>query len=323
MGAAFSQSFFLPKPTITEKTCPDQTDRVFLVTGGYAGIGFELCQILYARNAIVYIAGRSQQKASDAIARIRKAAPDSAGRLEFLHMDLTDLATVKAGVQAFLVQQDRLHVLINNAGVMFKGGKEPSYDEKHLITNCVAPCLMYKLLLPTLTKTAASSPTGSVRTIWAGSIAVHVSSPQPGGMEVSDTGKPKHQDEVISYGQSKVGNVFLARTYGHATPQTGVVHASFNPGNLRSELQRHWQGLDMTFMKLLMYPPVYGAYTELWAALSPEITPDKSGSYVYPWGRLGSLPEGVEMSLKDTSAGGLGVAAKFISWCEAQTQPYL
>jgi hypothetical protein len=28
MGAAFSQSFFLPAPTITAETCPDQTDRV-------------------------------------------------------------------------------------------------------------------------------------------------------------------------------------------------------------------------------------------------------------------------------------------------------
>lgn len=134
---------------------------------------------------------------------------------------------------------------------MFKGGKEPRYNDIHITTNCVAPCLLYKLLLPTLTKTAASSPTGSVRAIWAASLAVHVSSPQ-GGMQVDDSGKPKDQDEIMSYGQSKAGNVFLARTYADATPQTGVVHASFNPGNLRSELQRHWQGLDMNIMVSLL-----------------------------------------------------------------------
>jgi retinol dehydrogenase-12 len=131
---------------------------------------------------------------------------------------------------------------------MFKGGKEPRYNEIHMETNCIAPCLLYRLLLPTLTKTAASSPTGSVRAIWAASIAVHVASPKPGGMEIDDIGKPKDQDEISSYGQSKIGNVFLARAYGKVTPQTGIVHAAFNPGNLRSELQRHWQGLDMTIM---------------------------------------------------------------------------
>jgi len=131
---------------------------------------------------------------------------------------------------------------------MLKGGQEPRHNEIHNATNCIGPCLLYNLLLPTLTKTAASSPTGTVRTIWAGSIAVHVSSPRPGGMEVDDTGRPKDQTEILSYGQTKVGNVFLASIYAMATPQTGVVHASFNPGNLRSELQRHWHGLDMTIM---------------------------------------------------------------------------
>lgn len=91
--------------------------QIFLVTGGYAGIGYELCQILYAHNATIYIAGRSQQKASDAISRLQKAAPNSAGRVEFLQMDLNDLATVKSGVQTFLSREDRLHVLVNNAGV--------------------------------------------------------------------------------------------------------------------------------------------------------------------------------------------------------------
>lgn len=131
---------------------------------------------------------------------------------------------------------------------MLKGSNDPRHNEVHIGTNCVGPLLLSKLLLPTLTKTAASSPTGSVRVLWAGSIAVHVSCPQPGGMEVDDTGRPKDMDELPSYGQSKVGNVFLARVLAKTTPDTGVVYASFNPGNLRTDLQRHWHGLDLTFM---------------------------------------------------------------------------
>lgn len=131
---------------------------------------------------------------------------------------------------------------------MLKGSGNPKHNDIHNTTNCVGPCLFYKLLLPTLTKTAASSPTGSVRVIWAASIAVQVNAPKPGGMEVDDTGRPKDTDELSSYGQSKVGNIFLAQHYAKTTPHTGIVHAAFNPGNLSSELQRHWSGLDIAIM---------------------------------------------------------------------------
>jgi hypothetical protein len=67
-----------------------------------------------------------------------------------------------------------------------------------------------------------------------------------------------------------------------------------------------------------VYPAIYGAYTELWAILTPELTPDKSGAYVYPWGRLGSLPDGVEDAMK----GERGVAARFVEWCRKQIEPY-
>lgn len=71
-----------------------------------------------------------------------------------------------------------------------------------------------------------------------------------------------------------------------------------------------------------MYPPINGAYTELWAALTPELTPEKSGAYVYPWGRFGSLPAGLESSMKQESEGGSGVAMRFVDWCHKQTEAF-
>jgi NAD(P)-dependent dehydrogenase (short-subunit alcohol dehydrogenase family) len=131
---------------------------------------------------------------------------------------------------------------------MLKGTNDPQHNEKHISTNCIGPCLLYKLLLPILTKTAATSPTGSVRVAWAGSIAIEVNAAKPGGMVLDDAGKPKDTNELTSYGQSKVGNAFLARHYARFTPQNGIVHACFNPGNLRSNLQRHWHGVDIAIM---------------------------------------------------------------------------
>lgn len=87
------------------------------MTGGYSGVGLELCKILYEHNATVYIAGRSQLKASNAIANIKKALLKSSGRLEFLFIDLMDFSSIKSSVEAFLAQQERLDGLVNNAGV--------------------------------------------------------------------------------------------------------------------------------------------------------------------------------------------------------------
>jgi hypothetical protein len=55
--------FYPPAPAFTEKDVPDQTGRIFMVTGGNAGIGFELCKMLYGTGATIYIASRSKVKA--------------------------------------------------------------------------------------------------------------------------------------------------------------------------------------------------------------------------------------------------------------------
>lgn len=87
------------------------------MTGGYNGIGLELCRILYDRNATIYVAGRSQSKATVAISNIKGDSPRSSGRLEFLSIDLMDSSTIQSSIETFLAQEERLDVLVNNAGV--------------------------------------------------------------------------------------------------------------------------------------------------------------------------------------------------------------
>jgi len=294
------------------------------VTGGYAGVGLELCKILYAKNAIVYIGGRSASKAEKAISDIKEASPKSSGRLEFLYFDLSNLSTIKPAVQSFTSKQERLDVLVNNAGVMYppKGSTDAQGHDLQVGTNCLGHYLLYQLLLPLLTKTASSSPTASVRVAWAASIAVHVAAPSQ-GIIINNDGCPKDLGVATNYSQTKVGNVFLARECAKSTPQTGVVHVAFNPGNLRTELQRHWTGVGAFITdKMVVYTPVLGAYTELWAALSHEVTPDKSGAYIYPWGRFGSLPAGIENSMKEESGAGNKIGSKFVEWCGKQIEAF-
>lgn len=126
-----------------------------------------------------------------------------------------------------------------------EGSTDSQGNDLQVGTNCLGPYLLYQLLLPLLTKTATSSPTASVRVTWAASVAVHIDCPQPHGMIVDEDGCPKDQGVSSNYGQTKAGNVFLAREFAKSTLQTGVVHVAFNPGNLRTELQRHWTGVAL------------------------------------------------------------------------------
>ncbi|KAK4992237.1 short-chain alcohol dehydrogenase [Elasticomyces elasticus] len=323
----FYQCFFIPKPSLTEKNLSDQGGRVFIVTGAYAGVGLELASTLYSRNGTVYVAGRSKDKGNAAIESIKSKYPESKGRLEFHHVDLADLATIKRSAQEFMKKEDRLDVLTNNAGVMVPpaGSKSAQGYELQMATNCLGPYLFTTSLLPLLQKTAASSPPGTVRVTWAGSLGVDVYSPFRGGLDFDDaTAHPKtHRLQETNYGQSKVGNVFLATEFSRRYARSGIISNAWNPGNLKSELQRHSNWLKVVGTSWLLYPPVLGAYTELWAGWSEEAgRQENNGRYIVPWGRFGSFRDDIVRSLRSERDGGNGKAERFWEWCEKESKEF-
>lgn len=66
-----------------------------------------------------------------------------------------------------------------------------------------------------------------------------------------------------------------------------------------------------------------GAYTELWAGLSPEVTLEKAGSFVYPFGRFGKIRPDWANAIKPVSEGGNGTTQKFWEWSEEQVSKYM
>lgn len=129
------------QPQFTEKDIPDLTGRVIIVTGGErthfclqwhsktnllpgnSGIGFETALHLALHNARVYIGSRSEERVTQAIDEMRRAAGEKQLDLQFLQIDLKDLKSVKSAAAAFKAREPRLDVLINNAGVCV-----PSFD---------------------------------------------------------------------------------------------------------------------------------------------------------------------------------------------------
>ncbi|KAI1046131.1 hypothetical protein LB505_008915 [Fusarium chuoi] len=79
---ALSQAF-PPKPKFTETNVPDLTGKVTIVTGANTGVGREIAQVLYSKNATVWVAARSTEKGEAAIEGIKKQHPESNNNWDF------------------------------------------------------------------------------------------------------------------------------------------------------------------------------------------------------------------------------------------------
>ncbi|KAF1840309.1 short-chain dehydrogenase [Cucurbitaria berberidis CBS 394.84] len=322
MGNQISQAY-PPAAKFTETSLGDLKGKVYIVTGANAGVGKELARILYSRNGTVYVGARNSEKAKAAIAWIKESHPTAQGALHYLHLDLNDLEGIKPSVEEFLSKEKRLDVLFNNAGVMVppQGSKTKQGYELQLGTNCVAPFLFTKLLTPLLAQTVKSSPAGSVRVIWVSSSAAHLGAPT-GGVDLQNL--DYHVDKWASqkYAVSKGGNVLHAVEFQRRYKQDGIVSVSLNPGNLASDLQRHISPLQAFFVSLMVYPAVNGAYTELFAGLSPDVASIKQNEWVIPFGRICPLRKDLAQAGLLEEDGGSGIAKKFWEWTEEQVARY-
>ena len=324
MGLAFSQ-MFPPRPTLTEHNLPSQKGKVFIVTGGASGVGYELATILYQAGGKVYIAGRSEANARKSIEEIKNSIGSTsfAGQLEYLPLELDDLSTIKSSAEAFRSKEPRLDVLWNNAGVSTPplGSVSKQGYELQLGTNCLGPFLFTQLLLPSLQAASQASPPGSVRVVWTNSQVVDLAAPKS-GMQLADlTSTP--EDQTRNYITSKLGNWYLGSDLSHEAGTHGILSVTQNPGNLKTNLLRHYPKWQQMAFSPLLHKAKMGAYTELWAGLSPELTMEMNGSYVIPWGRVHPAPrKDLLDALKSEKEGGTGQAAKFREWCEKQTVEY-
>ncbi|RMD44295.1 hypothetical protein DV735_g799, partial [Chaetothyriales sp. CBS 134920] len=316
--------FFNAPATFTEKEVPDLSGKVYIVTGATSGVGEQLAGILYAKNAQVYLAARSASKADKTIQDIKTQHPASKGQLVFLQLDLNDLSTIKASANEFLAKENKLHVLWNNAGVMApaQGSKTVQGYEQQLGTNNLGHFLFTKLLTPLLKETAKTEPAGSVRVVWVASSAAANFAPK-GGVVMDNLDYKADRAALVKYGISKAGNILQAAEYARRVGAAGnIISVSLDPGNLKTGLYQTIPKWQMPVINLFLKDAIYGAYTELFAGLSPHVQLEHNGRFIEPWGRIASTRWDIEESRKAESEGGNGIAAQFYDWNEQQVAPY-
>ncbi|KAJ7909046.1 hypothetical protein B0H13DRAFT_2330750 [Mycena leptocephala] len=291
MGIILARLF--PPKFQPEREMPDLSGKVIIVTGGNTGIGYETVKQLLLKNAKVYLAARSPERADAAIKRLEEETQKSP---IFLELDLADLTSVRKAADAFLSQESRLDILFNNGGVMISPPDQVTAQGYDLQfgTNVIGHFLFTELLLPALTKSYDETkvPARVLHT----SSTMHNNAPGNGIEFVSVKGgserdawvkkKGNLMVRVPLYGQSKLGNILISNYFAKAHSAI-LVSCAVHPGPIKTELSRHAPAWLPAIGNLFVYPAPFGAYALLWGAT--VATPAQvTGQYLVPWGKVGT-----------------------------------
>lgn len=96
-----------------QKSPFDLTGKIAIVTGGNGGIGLGMARGLARAGAGIVIAGRNKDKSEEVVRDIEALGASALA----VSVDVTDIASVGAMVEATLAQMGRIDILINNAGM--------------------------------------------------------------------------------------------------------------------------------------------------------------------------------------------------------------
>lgn len=193
--------------------------------------------------------------------------------------------------------------------------------------HCIATLLFTELLRPLLQAAAASSSApGATRVLWLTTNLVDTNAP-PNGVDFSmlDRG---YEDGAKNYAVSKAGTWMLAHEFATRYGKDGILSLTVNPGVVKAG---SYAGTPKVLMAVLnatmLHDTIYGAYTELYAGLSPDIKPENYINLILPWGRICAVdimwrPD-IARAMKSKDEGGLGYGQKLWEWCEEQWKPHI
>ena len=251
----------------------DQTGKVVIITGSNTGIGYHMAYELASKGADVVMACRNLEKASDSRNKILKDFPKV--NIKLYQLDLADLDNIKYFAKKFINENDRLDVLINNAGVMIPPySKTKNNFELQFGTNHLGHFALTGLLLPLLEKN------DNGRIITVSSIAHN-----PGIIDFNDLNSEKKKySKWGSYSQSKISNLCFAIELDRRLKAGGfsTISLASHPGYSNTELQRYsilWRILNVFFAMSAKK----GSEATLFAA-----TNQKATDYIY-WGPTGII----------------------------------
>lgn len=253
----------------------DLSGRNVIITGGYAGIGLETTRTLAGAGAHIWLPARDVAKAARNLAGIPNVT--------VMEMDLADPASVDRFATQFLAMDLPLHLLINNAGIMWVPLRRDNRGyESQLSTNHLGHFHLTAKLWPVLKKA------GDARVITVSSFGHQMA---PFNFEDPNF-LHRPYETLLGYGQSKTANILFTVELGRRSRASGVRAFAVHPGSVNgTDLGREapiglFKQLGTHDADGNIFPEVasklktiaQGAATTVWCAVCP-IPGDVSGVY--------------------------------------------
>lgn len=244
----------------------DLTGKIAIVTGGNSGIGLETTKVLAIAGATVIVPARDVEKARKHLHGIPN--------VELEAMDLIDERSIDTFAQKFLESGRPLHLLINNAGIMWVPLRRDKRGfESQLATNYLGQFQLVARLWPALKKAN-------------GARVINVSSQghQFSPFNFDDPNfRHREYETLLAYGQSKTASNLFTVELDRRSKDFNVRAFSLHPGSIHgTDLGREappalFQQLGFCDADGNILPEVLaslknvpqGAATTIWCATSP------------------------------------------------------
>ncbi|HUK75668.1 MAG TPA: SDR family oxidoreductase [Nitrososphaerales archaeon] len=235
--------------------------RTCLVTGANSGIGRETALALAKMNARVVMVCRNKQKGESMRDEISRASGNTS--VDLLLCDLSSLANVRGLAAEVQERYERLHVLVNNAGLFSFSGRTPDGFEPTFEVDYLAPFLLTNLLLGLL---KASAPARVVNVASAAHYGGHV--------DLAAIERKETPSGWSAYSNSKLELVMFTYELARRLRGTGVTANCLHPGAVATHIWKMPPAVVRPFLRSAKK----GAETSVYLASSPEVE-TTSGEY--------------------------------------------
>jgi retinol dehydrogenase-11 len=240
--------------------------KTVIVTGSNIGIGFYTALDFAKRGARVILACRDYKKGEAAREEIIKRTDNPNVFLKIV--DMSSFESVRAFAQEINKTEDRLDVLVNNAGMAIVDDEKTK--DGHLMAmqvNYFSLFLLTNLLLDLLKKSQPS------RIINTSSILAQV------GTSFSVDKLHKYNGNLDVYAHSKLAIILFTKELAKRLEGSGVTVYSLHPGAVKTDIFRNAKGLIGSFMtslfkrwmNLFFKTPEEGAQTTIYCAVEKNI----------------------------------------------------
>jgi NAD(P)-dependent dehydrogenase (short-subunit alcohol dehydrogenase family) len=206
-------------------TMTDAAEATILVTGATDGLGRRVARELAARGATVLLHGRSPERIEATLEELRSQTGSE--KANSYLADLSSLDAVRNLAERILSGEDRLDVLVNNAGMISRERKE-SEDGYELTfqVNYLSHFLLTRLLLPLLKDSAPAR-------------IINVASAGQSPLDFSNLMLERGYDAMRAYSQSKLAQVMFTFELAEQLRGTGVTVNALHPASLMDTKMVH------------------------------------------------------------------------------------